>query len=93
MDAMQYAIIETGGKQYLVKSGDKILVEKLALEPQAEATFTDLLTGKESVKASVVRQTRSAKVSGRIFRNKTRARRYPHGHRQQLTELSITAIA
>ncbi len=93
MDAPQHAIIETGGKQYLVRSGDTILVEKLALEPDAATTFRNLLTGEDTVKATVVRQTRSAKVSGRIFRNKTRARRYPHGHRQHQTELTITAIA
>lgn len=93
MAAAQHAVIETGGKQYLVKSGDVIRVEKLALEPEASITFRNLLTSTDSVMATVVRQTRAAKVSGRIFRNKTRARRYPHGHKQHLTELTITSIA
>ncbi|MEK7184100.1 MAG: bL21 family ribosomal protein [Patescibacteria group bacterium] len=93
MDTAQHAVIETGGKQYLVKSGDIIRVEKLVVEPAATITLRNLLTSTDSVTATVVRHTRAEKVSGRIFRNKTRARRYPHGHKQHLTELKIATIA
>ena len=39
-----YAIIETGSKQYKVAVGDKIKVEKLALEEGAEVTFEQVLS-------------------------------------------------
>ncbi len=93
MDQTQHAVIETGGKQYLVQAGDVIRVEKLVAEDNASLTFRNMLTDTESVKATVVKQTRGEKVRGRIFKNKVRARRYPHGHRQHLTELKIDAIA
>jgi large subunit ribosomal protein L21 len=93
MNPAQHAVIETGGKQYLIKTGDVIKVEKLELEPAASLTFPNMLKEASSVTVTVVRQTRAKKVSGRIFRNKTRARRYPHGHKQHLTELKIESIA
>ena len=93
MDSPLHAVIETGGKQYLIKQGDVIRVEKLLVEPEATLTFRDMLTDRSSVTATVVGHTRADKVSGRIFRNKTRAKRYPHGHRQHLTELKIESVA
>ena len=39
-----YAIIETGGKQYRVQEGDKIVVEKLAVEEGQEVAFERVLT-------------------------------------------------
>ena len=93
MNSVQYAVIETGGKQYLVKVGDIILVEKLVQEPDAKLTFVNMLKDSTSVSATVVEQTRAKKVSGRIFRNKTRDQRYPHGHKQHLTKLKIESIA
>ena len=38
-----YAIIATGGKQYRVKEGDVLKVEKLGLEPGAAYTFNEVL--------------------------------------------------
>jgi large subunit ribosomal protein L21 len=40
---MKHAIIETGGKQYRVKEGDVIYVEKLPEEAGAEVTFGNVL--------------------------------------------------
>lgn len=48
------AVIKTGGKQYLVKKGDKIKVEKLEGKEGSEINFTDVLllaSGPEGLKA------------------------------------------
>lgn len=99
-----YAIIETGGKQYSVEEGSKILVEKLPVEAGSEVTIDKvLLLGGEkvqigaptvasaSVTAEVVEQTRGAKVLvfKRWRRNDSRKLR---GHRQDYTVLKIKSI-
>ena len=38
-----YAVIKTGGKQYTVRAGDLLVVEKLDGEPGADVTFGDVL--------------------------------------------------
>ena len=38
-----YAVIKTGGKQYRVKAGDLLVVEKLDGEPGAEVSFGEVL--------------------------------------------------
>ena len=38
-----YAIIETGGKQYLVKEGDIIDIELLGEDPNSEVKFENVL--------------------------------------------------
>ena len=38
-----YAVIKTGGKQYTVRAGDLLVVEKLAGEPGADVTFGEVL--------------------------------------------------
>lgn len=91
MENTQIAVIETGGKQYLVKTGDKIKVERMVATKDGKLTFTDLLDGKK-VAASIAGEGRGKKVSGRIFRNKTRSSRFPQGHRQFYTELKIGKI-
>lgn len=86
------AVIATGGKQYLVHPGDTVTTERLADEPEATVTLPDILAGKQ-VTATVMAHRQAPKVSGRIFHNKVRARRYPKGHRQHQTILRIDAIA
>ncbi len=86
------AVIATGGKQYMVHPGDTVTVERLADVPESTVTLPDILAGKQ-VTATVVIHRQGAKVVGRIFRNKVRARRYPKGHRQQQTVLRIETIA
>jgi large subunit ribosomal protein L21 len=99
-----YAVIRTGGKQYKVEEGDKLQVEKLAAVKGDEITFDEVLFigGEEfilgkpviegaSVKATVVRQMRGPKVV--IFKMKRRKGYHKkQGHRQDLTEVSITGI-
>jgi large subunit ribosomal protein L21 len=100
-----FAVIRTGGKQYKVAKDDVISVERVSAEPGtvielsqvlmigegAEvATGTPLLDG-ASVSATVVEQTRAAKII--VFKKKRRHNyRRKKGHRQQQTVLRITDI-
>jgi len=92
MTEAQHAVITSGGKQYIVGVGDTIAVEKLADQPGTSLTFTDELSG-STVTAKVVQHYQGEKVRGRIFRNKTRSSRFPHGHRQWRTNITIETIA
>ena len=99
-----YAIIRTGGKQYTVKPGDVIRVEKLEQALGAELTLSDVLmvggetpaVGKPLVKNAsvtvvVTKQTRDKKVI--VFKKKRRHgyRRFKT-HRQHFTELFVKQI-
>jgi len=100
-----FAVIRTGGKQYKVAKDDVISVERLAAEPGATielgevllmgegaqvTTGTPLLDG-ATVHATVVEQTRAAKII--VFKKKRRHNyRRKRGHRQQQTVLRITDI-
>ena len=100
-----YAVIRTGGKQYKVKVGDLIDVEKLGgddgasleLEPllvvdddgNVTSAATDL--AKAKVTASVVDHHRGTKIRVFTYKNKTRQRR-TLGHRQSLTRLKVETI-
>ena len=100
-----YAIIQTGGKQYRVKSGEQVKVELRAAEVGAAVSFDNVLMLGEGegvkvgapyvsgakVKATVVAQGRGEKV--RIF--KMRRRKHyakTQGHRQSFTEVRIDEI-
>ena len=100
-----FAVIRTGGKQYKVAKDDVISVEKLAAEPGATVELAEvlmigegaeiaagapLLTG-ASVSATVVEQSRAAKII--VFKKKRRHNyRRKKGHRQHQTVLLITEI-
>ena len=98
------AIIQTGGKQYVVTKGDKILVEKLVGDAGAEITFdkvlfvkgdelkigTPLVSGAQ-VMAKIVEQEKAKKVIA--FKYKRRKGYHKtKGHRQQLTRVEITEV-
>lgn len=97
------AIIQTGGKQYLVSKGDKIQVEKLAGEAGENIKFdqvlftvegTDLVVGKPTVAGAVVegtilKQARSKKIHVLKYKAKSKYRR-KIGARQHYTEVEIT---
>lgn len=101
------AIIKTGGKQYKVKEGDILKIEKLAVEDGKKYTFEDVLMvadeqggnvniGKPTVKGASVEATvivtkRQQKVRGVKFRHKTRHVRTKN-HRQTMTEVKIDKI-
>lgn len=100
-----FAVIKTGGKQYRVAPGDKLLIEKLDVEGGATVTFEEvLMVGDETgtkvgaptvvgatVLAEVIEQTRGAKVISFKKRRRQNSRR-KKGHRQHLTSVKITGI-
>ncbi|MEO6216934.1 MAG: 50S ribosomal protein L21 [Sphingomonas sp.] len=96
-----FAIVRTGGKQYRVAAGDKIVVEKLDGEAGASITLADVLLAGEgselksveglTVSAEIIAQAKADKVI--IFKKKRRHNyRRKNGHRQQHTILKIVAI-
>ncbi|MCI4458244.1 MAG: 50S ribosomal protein L21 [Thermocrinis sp.] len=95
-----YAIIETGGKQYMVSPGDKLKVEKLNLNEGALVEFKPVLVKKENgevvlqkgkVIAEVLRHGKHKKVIVFKFRAKKNYKRWK-GHRQPYTEIIIKEI-
>jgi large subunit ribosomal protein L21 len=96
-----FAIVRTGGKQYRVAAGDKIVVEKLDGEAGSAITLGDVLLAGEgselksveglTVSAEIVAQAKAEKVI--VFKKRRRHNyRRKNGHRQQHTILKITAI-
>ncbi len=87
---MSVAVILTGGKQYLVHPGETLLVERLAVEPEAVVDFPDILHGK-TVKATLVSHDRAKKVRVVKFKSKVRYLRR-QGHRQANSLIRIESI-
>lgn len=95
------AIIETGGKQYLVKNGDKIQVEKLAGNAGEAITFDKVLfqdgnVGKPfvsgaAVAGKILKQGRDKKIHVLKYKAKSKYRR-KIGARQHYTEVEITKV-
>lgn len=100
-----YAVIVSGGKQYRVKEGQSIQVEKLEEEPGSSVKFDNVLFGSKdntakigtpylqgwSVQAEVVGHGRHKKVN--IIKFKRRKHHMKRmGHRQWYTKLKITQI-
>ena len=96
-----FAIVRTGGKQYRVAPGDKIVVEKLAGEAGDTIDLTDVLLAGEggdlkstaglTVGAKIIAQAKADKVT--VFKKRRRHNyRRKAGHRQQLTILKIVSI-
>jgi large subunit ribosomal protein L21 len=100
-----YAVILTGGKQYRVKEGDVLAIEKLELEPGRKAHFDRVLLIEDGgtvqvgtpvldnamVLGLVLENFKDEKVL--VFKKKRRKQfRRTHGHRQQLTKVRITRI-
>lgn len=98
-----YAVIETGGKQYTVKVGETLRVEKLDEEPGASVTLTSIMVvdGDKVLFGKDITQKVTAEVVGtflgeklRIFKYKAKKNvRKRQGHRQRYTEIKITSIA
>ncbi len=99
-----YAVIATGGKQYLVKAGDTIKVEKLVAKEGEKFVFDKvLLTAKDDgtdvkigapyldgvkIEAAVVKQGKTRTLLVEKFKNKVRYHK-AHGQRQRFTEVKI----
>jgi large subunit ribosomal protein L21 len=98
------AIIKTGGKQYIVKLGDKLKIEKLDKKEGEEISFSDVLlvekNNKVEVGAPMVKTEVQAKVLSHgkgdkviVYKYKAKKRESRKiGHRQPYTEIEITGI-
>ncbi|MFS0735584.1 50S ribosomal protein L21 [Sphingomonas sp. 1P06PA] len=96
-----FAIVRTGGKQYRVAAGDKIVVEKIAGDAGSTVQLGDVLLAGEggdlkdvaglTVAAEIVAQAKGDKVI--VFKKRRRHNyRRRNGHRQQHTILKILSI-
>jgi len=96
-----FAVVRTGGKQYRVHPGDKIVVEKLDGNAGDKVTLGDVVlagnggdlksTSGLTVSAEIVAQAKADKVT--VFKKRRRHNyRRKKGHRQQHTILKIVAI-
>jgi len=96
-----FAVVRTGGKQYRVHPGDKIVVEKLDGSAGDKVTLGDVLLAGDggnlqktdglTVAAEIVAQAKGEKVT--VFKKRRRHNyRRKKGHRQQHTILKIVAI-
>ena len=91
-----FAIVRTGGKQYRVAAGDKIVVDRMDGEAGARVTLGDVLftsTGESglTVAAEIIAQAKADKVI--VFKKKRRHNyRRKNGHRQQHTILQIVSV-
>ena len=101
------AVIETGGKQYLVKTGETLKIEKIDAEVCKKIDFDKILLiaqedGKDTkigtpyvdgikVSAEVLEQGRDKKVRVVKYKRKIRYKKV-FGHRQHFTKIKIGEI-
>ena len=100
---MTYAIVKTGGKQYRVEQGQKLLVERLpaadgdsvTLQPLLYVDGSSVVDGDDlsrvSVEARVVGHERGPKLRVVKFKPKRGYKRRT-GHRQNLTRIEVTSL-
>ena len=101
---MKFAVIKTGGKQYLVKEGDKVKFEKIIAKDGEKVNFDQVLLIADKdvkigaplvagavVEAKVLRQGRTKKIVVFHYHSKTRYKKKA-GHRQNFTEVEILEI-
>jgi large subunit ribosomal protein L21 len=101
----QIAVIETGGKQYVVENGSVLTIEKLPASKDGKVVFDNVLlvddgsavkigtpyvTGAK-VSAEIIEEGRADKVIVMRYRQKSRYSK-KKGHRQPFTKVKITAL-
>ncbi len=100
-----FAVMKTGGKQYKVRSGDILKVEKLPAETGEIVQFNDVLMlggdttvvgapfiSGAAVRAHVVDQVKGEKVINFVKRRRKHSSQRKKGHRQHLTLVRVTEI-
>ena len=100
-----YAVFATGGKQYKVREGEVLRVEKISGEIGSPISFDEVLMVSDGENVSIGKpRLENATVSGRIveqgkaskvlvFKYKRRKRfRRKQGHRQLYTAIKIDTI-
>jgi large subunit ribosomal protein L21 len=100
-----YAVINDRGKQYTVKAGDRLRIDRLDIEPGTEVIFDRiLLVGGDdqiqlgrpivegvSVKGTVLGEYKDKKII--VFKKKRRKKyRRKQGHRQRYTDVRVESI-
>lgn len=99
------AVIKTGGKQYLVKKGDKLKIEKIEGKEGEKITFPEVLfLGDEKgvkigspflkdtkIEGKILKQGKAKKVWGLKYKAKKRYK-VKFGHRQLFTEVEIVKV-
>jgi len=101
---MKLAVIKTGGKQYVIKEGDKLKLEKIIAKEGDSVEFDEVLLMVDKgvkigaplvegtkISARVLKQGRSKKVIVFHYHSKTRYKKKA-GHRQHFTEVEIVEI-
>ncbi len=100
-----FVVIKTGGKQYLVKEGEVLKIEKLDVEVGKPVEFEVLLRAEEdgstvevgtptlatNAHAEVVLHGRDKKISVVKYKPKVRYKKR-RGHRQEFTKVKIKSI-
>ena len=103
---MSYAVIKTGGKQYKVKSGEILKIEKLPdSKPETKIEFNEILAYGDDknievgapnidgakVEADLIKNSKNRKIL--IFKKRRRQNsRRKNGHRQQFSLIRINKI-
>ncbi|MCK4744622.1 50S ribosomal protein L21 [Candidatus Parcubacteria bacterium] len=104
---MNLAVIKTGGKQYIVKEGDNLKIEKIDKKIGGKINFEEILlvSDKEGkgikignpfidgvkVQGEIIEQGKNKKVVVVKYKSKTRYKR-TLGHRQNYTKVKITKV-
>lgn len=100
-----FAVIKTGGKQYIVTPGQKLKIEKIEAESGSNVVFDEVLLVADDTNVSIggpvvkgakvegtlLTQGRARKITILKYHNKTRHRK-KRGHRQHFTEVQINSI-
>ena len=99
---MNFAVIETGGKQYKIKEGDRLRVEKLEVSGDKAVVFDKVLLVSEAngvkmgtpyiegvkIEAKAIKDGKAKKKIVFKYHSKNRFKK-KKGHRQQFTEIEI----
>jgi len=101
---MKLAVIKTGGKQYVIRGGDKLKLEKIIAKEGDSVEFDEVLLAVDKevkigaplvegakVSARVLKQGRSKKIIVFHYHSKNRYKKKA-GHRQHFTEVEILGI-
>ena len=98
---MKYAVVKTGGKQYVVEPGDTLEIEKIDGEEGGKVVFDEVLLkvddqkvkigkpllGSAKVEGEIVGQIKAKKVRGLKYKRGGHRTRF--GHRQRMTKVKI----
>jgi large subunit ribosomal protein L21 len=100
-----FAVMKTGGKQYTVRTGDVLRVEKLAAEAGQKIQFNEILmvggdapvigspmVAGAAVQAEVIDQIKGEKTIHYVKRRRKHSSQRTKGHRQQWTLVRVTDV-